>query len=167
MIRRPPRSTHCISSAASDVYKRQELQLQKGYVELSNEDLEKLEQRKKEKQRILERLNDLDRFQKYHQDKLQEELTKLEIQKQRKSIPLNIHYPAQPLNPNLWEYGGNQVYNSSASLIQNHLSNRYGVQAKQGLLNMKLDSLEIHKKRIQEYEFKVQNLEKKLLFKNN
>eukprot|EP00825_Cyclidium_porcatum_P020700 TRINITY_DN23353_c0_g1_i2.p2 TRINITY_DN23353_c0_g1~~TRINITY_DN23353_c0_g1_i2.p2 ORF type:complete len:160 (+),score=22.82 TRINITY_DN23353_c0_g1_i2:53-532(+) len=25
MIRRPPRSTHCISSAASDVYKRQEL----------------------------------------------------------------------------------------------------------------------------------------------
>ncbi|GAB5872789.1 hypothetical protein JMUB7539_27280 [Staphylococcus aureus] len=23
MIRRPPRSTHCISSAASDVYKRQ------------------------------------------------------------------------------------------------------------------------------------------------
>eukprot|EP00826_Nyctotherus_ovalis_P058348 TRINITY_DN8008_c0_g1_i2.p2 TRINITY_DN8008_c0_g1~~TRINITY_DN8008_c0_g1_i2.p2 ORF type:complete len:103 (-),score=34.80 TRINITY_DN8008_c0_g1_i2:559-843(-) len=24
MIRRPPRSTHCISSAASDVYKRQE-----------------------------------------------------------------------------------------------------------------------------------------------
>ena len=27
MIRRPPRSTHCISSAASDVYKRQFLQL--------------------------------------------------------------------------------------------------------------------------------------------
>jgi len=27
MIRRPPRSTHCISSAASDVYKRQQLQL--------------------------------------------------------------------------------------------------------------------------------------------
>ena len=27
MIRRPPRSTHCISSAASDVYKRQELDL--------------------------------------------------------------------------------------------------------------------------------------------
>eukprot|EP00825_Cyclidium_porcatum_P051429 TRINITY_DN9457_c0_g1_i5.p2 TRINITY_DN9457_c0_g1~~TRINITY_DN9457_c0_g1_i5.p2 ORF type:complete len:108 (+),score=28.70 TRINITY_DN9457_c0_g1_i5:88-411(+) len=26
MIRRPPRSTHCISSAASDVYKRQQLQ---------------------------------------------------------------------------------------------------------------------------------------------
>ena len=25
MIRRPPRSTHCISSAASDVYKRQKL----------------------------------------------------------------------------------------------------------------------------------------------
>ena len=25
MIRRPPRSTHCISSAASDVYKRQEI----------------------------------------------------------------------------------------------------------------------------------------------
>ena len=25
MIRRPPRSTHCISSAASDVYKRQEV----------------------------------------------------------------------------------------------------------------------------------------------
>eukprot|EP00975_Prorocentrum_lima_P017218 3644666-Prorocentrum_lima.AAC.1 len=25
MIRRPPRSTHCISSAASDVYKRQGL----------------------------------------------------------------------------------------------------------------------------------------------
>ena len=25
MIRRPPRSTHCISSAASDVYKRQAL----------------------------------------------------------------------------------------------------------------------------------------------
>eukprot|EP00825_Cyclidium_porcatum_P003505 TRINITY_DN11628_c0_g1_i1.p1 TRINITY_DN11628_c0_g1~~TRINITY_DN11628_c0_g1_i1.p1 ORF type:complete len:101 (-),score=27.85 TRINITY_DN11628_c0_g1_i1:41-343(-) len=25
MIRRPPRSTHCISSAASDVYKRQQL----------------------------------------------------------------------------------------------------------------------------------------------
>jgi len=24
MIRRPPRSTHCISSASSDVYKRQE-----------------------------------------------------------------------------------------------------------------------------------------------
>eukprot|EP00825_Cyclidium_porcatum_P049079 TRINITY_DN8402_c0_g1_i2.p2 TRINITY_DN8402_c0_g1~~TRINITY_DN8402_c0_g1_i2.p2 ORF type:complete len:109 (-),score=31.45 TRINITY_DN8402_c0_g1_i2:15-341(-) len=28
MIRRPPRSTHCISSAASDVYKRQVQQLQ-------------------------------------------------------------------------------------------------------------------------------------------
>eukprot|EP00825_Cyclidium_porcatum_P052299 TRINITY_DN9868_c0_g1_i3.p2 TRINITY_DN9868_c0_g1~~TRINITY_DN9868_c0_g1_i3.p2 ORF type:complete len:117 (+),score=22.23 TRINITY_DN9868_c0_g1_i3:62-412(+) len=27
MIRRPPRSTHCISSAASDVYKRQLLRL--------------------------------------------------------------------------------------------------------------------------------------------
>eukprot|EP00826_Nyctotherus_ovalis_P011569 TRINITY_DN13009_c0_g1_i5.p1 TRINITY_DN13009_c0_g1~~TRINITY_DN13009_c0_g1_i5.p1 ORF type:complete len:132 (+),score=37.88 TRINITY_DN13009_c0_g1_i5:24-398(+) len=27
MIRRPPRSTHCISSAASDVYKRQEYRL--------------------------------------------------------------------------------------------------------------------------------------------
>ena len=27
MIRRPPRSTHCISSAASDVYKRQGLQI--------------------------------------------------------------------------------------------------------------------------------------------
>eukprot|EP00826_Nyctotherus_ovalis_P055277 TRINITY_DN7327_c0_g1_i16.p1 TRINITY_DN7327_c0_g1~~TRINITY_DN7327_c0_g1_i16.p1 ORF type:complete len:117 (+),score=11.74 TRINITY_DN7327_c0_g1_i16:24-353(+) len=27
MIRRPPRSTHCISSAASDVYKRQMLAL--------------------------------------------------------------------------------------------------------------------------------------------
>eukprot|EP00826_Nyctotherus_ovalis_P057641 TRINITY_DN788_c0_g3_i2.p1 TRINITY_DN788_c0_g3~~TRINITY_DN788_c0_g3_i2.p1 ORF type:complete len:112 (-),score=11.80 TRINITY_DN788_c0_g3_i2:121-432(-) len=27
MIRRPPRSTHCISSAASDVYKRQLLSL--------------------------------------------------------------------------------------------------------------------------------------------
>ena len=27
MIRRPPRSTHCISSAASDVYKRQSLTL--------------------------------------------------------------------------------------------------------------------------------------------
>ena len=26
MIRRPPRSTHCISSAASDVYKRQTVQ---------------------------------------------------------------------------------------------------------------------------------------------
>ena len=25
MIRRPPRSTHCISSAASDVYKRQDM----------------------------------------------------------------------------------------------------------------------------------------------
>eukprot|EP00826_Nyctotherus_ovalis_P032129 TRINITY_DN25948_c0_g1_i4.p2 TRINITY_DN25948_c0_g1~~TRINITY_DN25948_c0_g1_i4.p2 ORF type:complete len:104 (+),score=10.25 TRINITY_DN25948_c0_g1_i4:70-381(+) len=25
MIRRPPRSTHCISSAASDVYKRQQM----------------------------------------------------------------------------------------------------------------------------------------------
>ena len=29
MIRRPPRSTHCISSAASDVYKRQVLHLNK------------------------------------------------------------------------------------------------------------------------------------------
>ena len=29
MIRRPPRSTHCISSAASDVYKRQILFLSK------------------------------------------------------------------------------------------------------------------------------------------
>eukprot|EP00825_Cyclidium_porcatum_P013945 TRINITY_DN17403_c0_g1_i3.p4 TRINITY_DN17403_c0_g1~~TRINITY_DN17403_c0_g1_i3.p4 ORF type:complete len:100 (+),score=12.21 TRINITY_DN17403_c0_g1_i3:145-444(+) len=29
MIRRPPRSTHCISSAASDVYKRQVLFLPK------------------------------------------------------------------------------------------------------------------------------------------
>eukprot|EP00826_Nyctotherus_ovalis_P022676 TRINITY_DN1752_c0_g2_i2.p1 TRINITY_DN1752_c0_g2~~TRINITY_DN1752_c0_g2_i2.p1 ORF type:complete len:138 (-),score=10.85 TRINITY_DN1752_c0_g2_i2:781-1158(-) len=33
MIRRPPRSTHCISSAASDVYKRQEqsVVIVKGY----------------------------------------------------------------------------------------------------------------------------------------
>jgi len=30
MIRRPPRSTHCISSAASDVYKRQEFNLELG-----------------------------------------------------------------------------------------------------------------------------------------
>eukprot|EP00825_Cyclidium_porcatum_P014230 TRINITY_DN17606_c0_g1_i1.p1 TRINITY_DN17606_c0_g1~~TRINITY_DN17606_c0_g1_i1.p1 ORF type:complete len:114 (+),score=11.07 TRINITY_DN17606_c0_g1_i1:3-344(+) len=30
MIRRPPRSTHCISSAASDVYKRQILYLTPG-----------------------------------------------------------------------------------------------------------------------------------------
>ena len=30
MIRRPPRSTHCISSAASDVYKRQVLEHKKG-----------------------------------------------------------------------------------------------------------------------------------------
>ena len=30
MIRRPPRSTHCISSAASDVYKRQVLGLEVG-----------------------------------------------------------------------------------------------------------------------------------------
>ena len=29
MIRRPPRSTHCISSAASDVYKRQVLELRR------------------------------------------------------------------------------------------------------------------------------------------
>eukprot|EP00825_Cyclidium_porcatum_P027045 TRINITY_DN29072_c0_g1_i1.p2 TRINITY_DN29072_c0_g1~~TRINITY_DN29072_c0_g1_i1.p2 ORF type:complete len:111 (+),score=26.25 TRINITY_DN29072_c0_g1_i1:59-391(+) len=29
MIRRPPRSTHCISSAASDVYKRQYIQKKK------------------------------------------------------------------------------------------------------------------------------------------
>ena len=29
MIRRPPRSTHCISSAASDVYKRQNLEYKK------------------------------------------------------------------------------------------------------------------------------------------
>ena len=29
MIRRPPRSTHCISSAASDVYKRQVQELAK------------------------------------------------------------------------------------------------------------------------------------------
>ena len=29
MIRRPPRSTHCISSAASDVYKRQQLDTNK------------------------------------------------------------------------------------------------------------------------------------------
>ena len=27
MIRRPPRSTHCISSAASDVYKRQHINI--------------------------------------------------------------------------------------------------------------------------------------------
>jgi len=31
MIRRPPRSTHCISSAASDVYKRQELKIRRGW----------------------------------------------------------------------------------------------------------------------------------------
>ena len=30
MIRRPPRSTHCISSAASDVYKRQAHEYTKG-----------------------------------------------------------------------------------------------------------------------------------------
>eukprot|EP00826_Nyctotherus_ovalis_P060684 TRINITY_DN8543_c0_g2_i2.p1 TRINITY_DN8543_c0_g2~~TRINITY_DN8543_c0_g2_i2.p1 ORF type:complete len:193 (+),score=58.30 TRINITY_DN8543_c0_g2_i2:25-579(+) len=32
MIRRPPRSTHCISSAASDVYKRQVLGIRKNLV---------------------------------------------------------------------------------------------------------------------------------------
>jgi len=37
MIRRPPRSTHCISSAASDVYKRQ------AYVNGANAALDKLE----------------------------------------------------------------------------------------------------------------------------
>eukprot|EP00826_Nyctotherus_ovalis_P024567 TRINITY_DN18986_c0_g1_i1.p1 TRINITY_DN18986_c0_g1~~TRINITY_DN18986_c0_g1_i1.p1 ORF type:complete len:538 (-),score=92.57 TRINITY_DN18986_c0_g1_i1:123-1715(-) len=35
MIRRPPRSTHCISSAASDVYKRQEL---KNQIDINNPD---------------------------------------------------------------------------------------------------------------------------------
>ena len=33
MIRRPPRSTHCISSAASDVYKRQGIDLAPDYLE--------------------------------------------------------------------------------------------------------------------------------------
>ena len=36
MIRRPPRSTHCISSAASDVYKRQN-QLQGGIIQYAHE----------------------------------------------------------------------------------------------------------------------------------
>eukprot|EP00825_Cyclidium_porcatum_P050631 TRINITY_DN9095_c0_g1_i3.p1 TRINITY_DN9095_c0_g1~~TRINITY_DN9095_c0_g1_i3.p1 ORF type:complete len:100 (+),score=26.94 TRINITY_DN9095_c0_g1_i3:133-432(+) len=31
MIRRPPRSTHCISSAASDVYKRQQVKQSQQY----------------------------------------------------------------------------------------------------------------------------------------
>jgi len=36
MIRRPPRSTHCISSAASDVYKRQDFitEVSERYIEL-------------------------------------------------------------------------------------------------------------------------------------
>eukprot|EP00826_Nyctotherus_ovalis_P032031 TRINITY_DN2585_c0_g1_i5.p1 TRINITY_DN2585_c0_g1~~TRINITY_DN2585_c0_g1_i5.p1 ORF type:complete len:366 (-),score=72.44 TRINITY_DN2585_c0_g1_i5:56-1129(-) len=33
MIRRPPRSTHCISSAASDVYKRQDLKIYEGDID--------------------------------------------------------------------------------------------------------------------------------------
>eukprot|EP00826_Nyctotherus_ovalis_P029902 TRINITY_DN2371_c0_g5_i4.p1 TRINITY_DN2371_c0_g5~~TRINITY_DN2371_c0_g5_i4.p1 ORF type:complete len:932 (-),score=291.53 TRINITY_DN2371_c0_g5_i4:108-2882(-) len=36
MIRRPPRSTHCISSAASDVYKRQELGISKEATEINS-----------------------------------------------------------------------------------------------------------------------------------
>eukprot|EP00825_Cyclidium_porcatum_P004676 TRINITY_DN12212_c0_g1_i2.p4 TRINITY_DN12212_c0_g1~~TRINITY_DN12212_c0_g1_i2.p4 ORF type:complete len:123 (-),score=31.20 TRINITY_DN12212_c0_g1_i2:383-751(-) len=37
MIRRPPRSTHCISSAASDVYKRQGFQLSQLSAEQNND----------------------------------------------------------------------------------------------------------------------------------
>eukprot|EP00826_Nyctotherus_ovalis_P037141 TRINITY_DN3371_c0_g1_i3.p1 TRINITY_DN3371_c0_g1~~TRINITY_DN3371_c0_g1_i3.p1 ORF type:complete len:224 (-),score=15.15 TRINITY_DN3371_c0_g1_i3:114-764(-) len=40
MIRRPPRSTHCISSAASDVYKRQQVRL---LVEQANRTMKELE----------------------------------------------------------------------------------------------------------------------------
>eukprot|EP00826_Nyctotherus_ovalis_P040994 TRINITY_DN4083_c0_g1_i8.p1 TRINITY_DN4083_c0_g1~~TRINITY_DN4083_c0_g1_i8.p1 ORF type:complete len:119 (+),score=47.71 TRINITY_DN4083_c0_g1_i8:34-357(+) len=36
MIRRPPRSTHCISSAASDVYKRQVLNEYKNWIQMSD-----------------------------------------------------------------------------------------------------------------------------------
>jgi len=38
MIRRPPRSTHCISSAASDVYKRQANKLGARWVVLLTEE---------------------------------------------------------------------------------------------------------------------------------
>eukprot|EP00825_Cyclidium_porcatum_P044579 TRINITY_DN6586_c0_g1_i1.p2 TRINITY_DN6586_c0_g1~~TRINITY_DN6586_c0_g1_i1.p2 ORF type:complete len:149 (-),score=53.33 TRINITY_DN6586_c0_g1_i1:281-727(-) len=42
MIRRPPRSTHCISSAASDVYKRQkEEQIFTDYEQIEQENLQK------------------------------------------------------------------------------------------------------------------------------
>eukprot|EP00826_Nyctotherus_ovalis_P013468 TRINITY_DN13640_c0_g2_i1.p1 TRINITY_DN13640_c0_g2~~TRINITY_DN13640_c0_g2_i1.p1 ORF type:complete len:117 (-),score=42.84 TRINITY_DN13640_c0_g2_i1:692-1021(-) len=37
MIRRPPRSTHCISSAASDVYKRQSIPCTMKYEGVINE----------------------------------------------------------------------------------------------------------------------------------
>ena len=55
MIRRPPRSTHCISSAASDVYKRQDIDFNGTDIESlkikekNNEGDSKLEENSKDK----------------------------------------------------------------------------------------------------------------------
>eukprot|EP00825_Cyclidium_porcatum_P046912 TRINITY_DN7497_c0_g1_i1.p3 TRINITY_DN7497_c0_g1~~TRINITY_DN7497_c0_g1_i1.p3 ORF type:complete len:104 (-),score=31.08 TRINITY_DN7497_c0_g1_i1:54-365(-) len=46
MIRRPPRSTHCISSAASDVYKRQ-LDMQQSQQDAQRERQEKTKRRRR------------------------------------------------------------------------------------------------------------------------
>eukprot|EP00825_Cyclidium_porcatum_P015559 TRINITY_DN18917_c0_g1_i1.p4 TRINITY_DN18917_c0_g1~~TRINITY_DN18917_c0_g1_i1.p4 ORF type:complete len:139 (+),score=14.14 TRINITY_DN18917_c0_g1_i1:67-483(+) len=51
MIRRPPRSTHCISSAASDVYKRQYQRRVHGGRDGQSEDEERQEKRKRERER--------------------------------------------------------------------------------------------------------------------
>lgn len=50
-------------------------------------------------------------------------------------------------------------------VIWQHLKNRYFVSNRQDILNKKLQTLDLHKKKIQDYEQRVHNLEKKL-FKN-
>eukprot|EP00826_Nyctotherus_ovalis_P013050 TRINITY_DN13492_c0_g1_i2.p2 TRINITY_DN13492_c0_g1~~TRINITY_DN13492_c0_g1_i2.p2 ORF type:complete len:135 (+),score=57.20 TRINITY_DN13492_c0_g1_i2:24-407(+) len=55
MIRRPPRSTHCISSAASDVYKRQTKRKLKESLVLSAKLLEKQKEVEKLSEKLKER----------------------------------------------------------------------------------------------------------------
>ncbi|KAL4438950.1 hypothetical protein ABPG74_016670 [Tetrahymena malaccensis] len=58
--------------------KNNEIKNEKGFLEMSNAESIRMEQKRKEKLRILERLNDLERIQKHNQDKLKRELHLLE-----------------------------------------------------------------------------------------
>eukprot|EP00826_Nyctotherus_ovalis_P009208 TRINITY_DN12426_c0_g1_i1.p1 TRINITY_DN12426_c0_g1~~TRINITY_DN12426_c0_g1_i1.p1 ORF type:complete len:623 (+),score=182.50 TRINITY_DN12426_c0_g1_i1:23-1870(+) len=90
MIRRPPRSTHCISSAASDVYKRQELEAAGIFIKVVNVSCHGLKH-----SLIVKQVNALDKGKREVYDGLykdfeyeQEQLKAKELEKEKEAVKL-------------------------------------------------------------------------------